>query len=76
MQNAFKKFAFETEEGVDFLASGIETGESDNQALVFDYILVDSLLTWEFVKLDELQGFTRGRFLALRYGSFWLYAQS
>lgn len=48
------QFSFETEEGIDFLASGIESGDNGNRALVFGFNPVNRLLKWHFVKLEEI----------------------
>ncbi len=48
------EFAYTTPEGVQFLASGIDDGKSNNQALLFRHDLVSDSLSWEFVLLSDL----------------------
>ena len=49
-----KSFSHRTAEGIDLLASGIESGDRGNQALVFEYDMSERQLTWEFVDIEEL----------------------
>ncbi len=49
-----KEFEYETEEGIFFLASGLNYNESDNKALLFTHNLTTTKLTWEFVFLTQL----------------------
>ena len=48
------EFAYTTPEGVQFLASGIDAGKSDNQALLFRHDVVSDSLSWVFVLLSDL----------------------
>lgn len=48
------EFEYTTPEGVQFLASGIEAGNSNNQALVFRHDLVNDKLSWVFISLSDL----------------------
>lgn len=48
------QFEHKTPEGIFFLASGIETGEANNKALVFEHNLTTETITWDFVNLDQL----------------------
>jgi hypothetical protein len=48
------EFEYTTPEGVQFLASGIEAGNSNNQALVFKHDLVSDSLLWAFTSMSDL----------------------
>jgi hypothetical protein len=48
------EFEYTTPEGVQFLASGIEAGNSSNQALLLKHDLIGNILTWEFAFLTDL----------------------
>jgi len=48
------EFAYTTPEGVQFLASGIDDGKSNNQALLFRHDLISDSLSWEFVPVLDL----------------------
>lgn len=52
----FRRSEFEhvTEEGIQFLASGIEAGKTNNKALLFKYNSTLGTLDWEYVLLSEL----------------------
>lgn len=49
------EFEYLTSEGIQFLASGIEAGSGENQALIFNHDVAGGKLAWEFVHLSELQ---------------------
>lgn len=49
-----KEFEYITEDGIQFLASGIKTGESTNSALIFHHDLENRNLFWEFKLLIDL----------------------
>jgi len=48
------EFEYTTPEGVQLLASGIEAGNSNNQALVFKHDMVNDTLSWAFTALSDL----------------------
>jgi len=52
----FRRIEFEhiTEEGIQFLASGIEAGKANNKALLFNYNSTLGTLDWEYVLLSQL----------------------
>lgn len=49
------EFEYLTPEGIQYLASGIEAGASNNQALLLNHDPGGGLLSWEFVLLSDLQ---------------------
>ncbi len=49
-----KEFEYRTPEGIYLLASGIESGESGNKALVFKHDLDTKKLTWSYQLISEL----------------------
>lgn len=49
-----KEFEYLTQEGIQFLASGVSSGSDDNKALVFQHDITNKLLTWEFVLTTDL----------------------
>ncbi len=44
------EFDFKTEEGIQYLASGLNYLSSDDQYLIFDHNITTGILTWEFQK--------------------------
>ena len=48
------EFEYTTPEGVQFLASGINAGHINNQALVFKHDVVNDTLFWEFTSMSDL----------------------
>ncbi len=50
-----KEFEYQTPEGIHFLASGIESGETGNKALVFKHDLISKKLTWTYQLISELE---------------------
>lgn len=48
------EFQHTTADGIRFLASGIEAGDSANQVLLFEHRPASGELTWAFVPLDAL----------------------
>jgi len=48
------EFEYTTPEGVQFLASGINAGHVNNQALVFKHDVINDSLYWEFTLLSDL----------------------
>jgi len=49
-----KNFEYKTSEGIHFLASGIESGESGNKALIFIHDLSDKKLDWAYQLISDL----------------------
>jgi len=49
-----KEFEYQTPEGIYLLASGIESGESGNKALIFQHDLENQKLTWSYKLISEL----------------------
>lgn len=49
-----KKFDFLTPEGIQFLASGIKSGDENNLALLFRHNREEKKLIWEFLPIVEL----------------------
>jgi len=49
------EFEYLTPEGIQYLASGIEAGNPNNQALILHHDQSSHALTWDFVLLSELQ---------------------
>lgn len=49
-----KEFEYLTPQGIHFLASGIESGEVGNKALVFKHDLPSQRLTWSYHLISEL----------------------
>ncbi len=49
-----KEFEFQTPEGIHLLASGIESGETGNKALVFKHEVAARRLTWRYRLISEL----------------------
>lgn len=49
-----KAFEYRTPEGINFLASGIESGESGNKALVFKHDLDRKKITWSYQLISAL----------------------
>lgn len=49
-----KEFEYRTPEGIDFLASGIESGEAGNKALVFQHDLSARQITWTYQLIGDL----------------------
>ncbi|PLX10755.1 MAG: hypothetical protein C0598_09745 [Marinilabiliales bacterium] len=48
------KFDVISDDGIQFLGSGLYHNEPDNNVLVFDYDLSDYKLSWDFLNLDSL----------------------
>jgi hypothetical protein len=48
------QFEWKSPEGILFLASGINYGGDNNQALVFEHDLEANMLTWDFLPLKDL----------------------
>lgn len=48
------QFEYMTPEGIQYLASGIESGKPSNMALLFHHDLSKDELSWEYVLLSEL----------------------
>lgn len=49
-----KEFEYYTSDGIVFLASGINAGSSDNEALLFKHNLIKDSLSWEYKPITEL----------------------
>ena len=49
-----KEFEYLTSEGIYFLASGINSNEENNKALLFSHDVVNDSLSWEFQLITEL----------------------
>ncbi len=49
-----KEFEYKTPEGIDFLASGISSGELGNKSLLFHHDLKTGKLSWEFKLISSL----------------------
>jgi hypothetical protein len=47
-------FEYETEDGIYFLASGVDLNSRESKAIVFHHNLNDRILDWEFKKLVDL----------------------
>lgn len=48
------EFEYLTPEGIHFLASGINSGEENNRALLFQHNLTNNSLTWDYKLLTDL----------------------
>ncbi len=48
------EFEYLTNEGIHFLASGINAGNEDNKALLFNHDITNKSLTWEFRLISSL----------------------
>lgn len=48
------EFEFITPEGIQFLASGIEAGNTNNKVLLFRYESVSGTLDWQYLALNQL----------------------
>jgi hypothetical protein len=48
------RFEVVSDDGIQFLGSGLYHNGADNNVLVFDYKLIDGTLNWEFQNLDSL----------------------
>jgi hypothetical protein len=48
------EFEYLSPEGIQFLASGIYSGEEGNKALLFQHDLNNNILTWDFILLRKL----------------------
>jgi len=49
-----KEFEYLTQDSIQFLASGIKTGEENNKVLVFTHNITEGKLFWEFELLENL----------------------
>ena len=49
-----KEFEYQSPEGIYFLASGIEHGETGNKALVFHYDLISRRMEWRYRLINSL----------------------
>ena len=49
-----KQFEYITDDGIYFLASGIDAGKKGNLALVFNHDVSNKKLEWEFVSIENL----------------------
>lgn len=49
-----KEFDYQTPEGINFLASGINFNEANNKALIFHHNINNHTLSWEFRLLSDL----------------------
>jgi len=49
-----KEFEYYTSDEIVFLASGINAGSSDNEALLFKHNLINDSLSWEYKPIREL----------------------
>jgi len=49
-----KEFEYITDEGIYFLASGINAGTPDNKGLVFTHDVTNGNLTWNFKPIEDL----------------------
>lgn len=49
-----KEFEYVTEDGIYFLASGINSGDEINKGLVFTHEVTNQKLSWEFKLLEEI----------------------
>ncbi|MCK4663367.1 MAG: hypothetical protein KAT68_10915 [Bacteroidales bacterium] len=50
-----KKFEYITSEGIYFLASGINSGKSDNKVLIFEHNISKNTLSWDFKLLSDFE---------------------
>ena len=48
------EFEYTSPEGIQFLASGIEAGKTNNKALMFRYDSIQGTLKWEYLPLTQL----------------------
>ena len=51
-----KKFSYQTQDSIWFLASGIEAGDTGNLLLKLTYHKYDRILDWAFVPIEEVAG--------------------
>jgi hypothetical protein len=49
------EFEYTTDDGIHFLASGINYSKNDNKALIFHHDLINKQLTWEYTLISNLK---------------------